>query len=75
VALIVETFPIELQPIAQPLSRWIVPWNPGFVHAATGRLANDQQLCGNRSAQYRPGTKRQMRFTYTAGMHFLQQRF
>src|SRR4029434_1022234 len=70
---VVEVILAHAHPQTQALAAWIIPRNACFVHARTGRLADDEDAGGCSRAQYRPWTQRQMRFACTASADGCQQ--
>src|SRR5690242_16947879 len=66
-ALVVESLPVEAQPLAQQIAGRIVPGNPALVHAPARCLPDDHQARAGRGAQDRPGGIGKVRSAQRAG--------
>src|SRR6478672_5856764 len=70
---VVEGRTIQIHPISQMIAARVVPGDTSLMDFAAWRLTDDQQTCGTRHAQYRPGTVLKMGCTDPASTDFAQQ--
>jgi hypothetical protein len=57
---VVKDRPIQLQPVAEPITACVAPGDPALMHFAPRRLTNVQQASGARQLHDGAGTQRQM---------------
>lgn len=73
VSFVIKALPIELQPIAKPIARRIVPRDAAFMHAAARRLARNQNPRLGMNPHDRSRLVRQMRCADAACADFRHQ--
>lgn len=59
-AFVVEHRSIQLHPFAQAVAGWIIPRHPGFMHASSRRLTDNQQSRGWQGTKNRFRPERQV---------------
>lgn len=70
---IVEFVAAQSQPVAQSISACVVPWYPGFVHFASGRLPGDENDSASIRYQDRARLLRQFGCADGTGAYLRQQ--